>query len=259
MMNPKSDNPLDALRREIDTIDDAIVDLLVRRFAATAQVRAVKSQDGSLASSPFRPAREASMLRRLLARGGTGLPPDLVVRLWRVILSTSTQSQASIVLHLDKALGEDTNARVAIAQNFPGMEVRLHSEVAGALEGVGGSPGDLAILPTKSGWADPFCAGNAAGATVIGTLPLTGHGGLPPLLVFGHAEAQSSGDDETLVVSSAAPVVPSSLWQAQSGAWVLTSLPGFLDSGDAVLRGVLSTVPGARLAGRYPRSIKVSS
>lgn len=257
MINPQPDNPLDALRREIDIIDDAIVDLLVRRFAATAKVRATKSKDGSIASSPFRPAREATMLRRLLARSGTSLPPGLVVRLWRVILSTSTQSQAPIVLHVDKALGEDMTARIAIAQNFPGMEVRLHPDASGALEAVGTDRGDLAILFTTSGWADPFCAGGAAGATVIGVLPGDGTGGVPPLLVFGHAEPQASGDDETLIVSPAMPSDPASLWQVTSGAWSITSLPGFLEDNHAPLRDILLSTPGARIAGRYPRPIKV--
>ena len=259
MMTPSPDTPLDALRREIDIIDDAILDLLLRRFGATAKVRAAKSQDGSIAASPFRPAREASMLRRLLARGGAGLPPDLVVRLWRVILSASTQSQAPIVLHLDTALGEDIAARIAVAQNFPGMEVRLHAETAGVLQAVGQNHGDLAILSTTSGWADAFCSGSAAGATVIGSLPVTTNGGIPPLLVFGHAEPQASGDDETLIVSPSALSGLTPVWQAPSGAWSLTSLPGFLDEDDKSLRDVLSALPGARVAGRYPRPIKVSS
>ena len=58
------DNALDAIRREIDVIDDQVLDLLERRFAATRRVKATKASDGSIASSPFRPAREAAMLRR---------------------------------------------------------------------------------------------------------------------------------------------------------------------------------------------------
>lgn len=257
MINPKPDNPLDALRREIDIIDDAIVDLLVRRFTATAKVRAAKSQDGSIAASPFRPAREASMLRRLLARGGTSLPPDLVVRLWRVILSTSTQSQAAIVIHMDEVLGNDISGRIAIGQTFPGMDVRIHPGTAHVMQAIGNSHGDLAILSTNSDWADAFTGAGAGGATVIGTLPVTGVGGVPPLLVFGHAEAQASGDDETLIVSQAGLAGLPPLWQAQSGAWVLTSLPGFLDGDTSQLQDVLAANPGARIAGRYPRPIKV--
>ncbi len=257
MINPKPDNPLEALRREIDIIDDAIIDLLLRRFAATAKVRAAKAQDGSIASSPFRPAREATMLRRLLARAGAGLPPDLVVRLWRVILSTSTQSQAPIILHMDKSLGEDMTTRIAVAQNFPGMEVRLHPDAGGALQAIGEAHGDLTILSTTSEWVDAFRAGRAGGATVIGSMPVAAMGGAHPLLVFGHAEAQASGDDETLIVSPAKVSGLSPLWQAQSGAWFLTSLPGFLDDDNQQLRHVWSALPGGRVAGRYPRPIKV--
>jgi chorismate mutase len=257
MINPKPDHPLDALRREIDIIDDAMVDLLLRRFAATAKVRAAKSQDGSIASSPFRPAREATMLRRLLARAGTGVPPDLVVRLWRVILSASTQSQARITLHVDRALGEDIPSRVVIAENFPGMEVRLHSDMGDAFLAVGQTHGDLAILSTTSGWAEPFAAGAAGGATVIGRLPVTGTDGAPPFLVFGHAEPQPSGDDETLIVGHPAQSGLSHLWQAQSGTWSLTSLPGFLEEDSQQLRHIRSAFPGIRIAGRYPRPLKV--
>lgn len=85
------ENTLDAIRREIDSIDDQILDLLERRFAATGRVKATKAGDGSIASSPLRPAREAAMLRRLIGKRGGAVSPELLVRLWRVILSASTQ------------------------------------------------------------------------------------------------------------------------------------------------------------------------
>lgn len=87
MTAPSPDTTLDAIRREIDAIDDQLLDLLERRFSATRRVKATKAGDGSITSSPFRPAREAVMLRRLLARAGAALPPDVLIRLWRVILS----------------------------------------------------------------------------------------------------------------------------------------------------------------------------
>ena len=37
------DKSLDAIRREIDSIDDQILGLLMRRFAATARVKASKA------------------------------------------------------------------------------------------------------------------------------------------------------------------------------------------------------------------------
>ena len=56
---------LDALRREIDTVDDTLHDLLTQRAALVAEIGALKSSERT---TIFRPAREALLLRRLLAR-----------------------------------------------------------------------------------------------------------------------------------------------------------------------------------------------
>jgi len=252
------DTTLDAIRREIDLIDDEILALLVRRFAATGRVKATKASDGSIASSPFRPAREAAMLRRLIGQAGEAVSPELLVRLWRVILSASTQSQAPITLHLDKAVGGDMAYRLLIGQHFCAMGTEVHATARAALDALGTRRGDLAIVATASDWARGFCQAPPAGARVIGTLPVLSSGGQPQLLVFGHAEPQASGDDETLIVSSAPSAsLPAALWQAEAGDCTLISLPGFLGAEDPFLREILPRLPGARIVGRYPRPIKV--
>jgi chorismate mutase/prephenate dehydratase len=251
---------LDAIRREIDSIDDQILDLLERRFAATGRVKATKASDGSIASSPLRPAREAAMLRRLIARRGKAVSPEILVRLWRVILSASTQSQAPVTLHLDEAPGHDLALRLLISQHFCGMAVEVHKSPLRALEVLRGRQGDLAVIATGSDWGQGFFLAEPGSPKVIGTLPVIAGGSRPPLLVFGYAEPQNSGDDETLVLSfGPAPQLPLALWQASSGAFTLTSLPGFLDGEDPVLRELISRLPGACIAGRYPRPIKVST
>lgn len=248
------DKSLDAIRREIDSIDDQILGLLMRRFAATARVKASKAEDGSIAASPFRPAREAKIMQRLLAQGGAAVPPDVLVRLWRVILSASTQSQAQVTLHMDAALGRDLGTRLLVGQHFCGMEVALHEGPATALATLEGRHGDLAIIATSSGWAEHFSRAGDGGPTVIGTLPVLGEGTAPQLLIFGHAEPQPSGDDETLFLSPApGAAVPGALWQAACGGFTLSALPGFLEAGDPLLQ----RQPGALLAGRCPRPIKV--
>lgn len=248
------DNALDAIRREIDSIDGQILELLIKRFAATDRVRATKAQDGSIAASPFRPAREAQMLRRLAREAGAALPPDVLVRLWRVILSASIQSQAPVTLHLDATLGQDLATRILIAQHFCGMAVKLHRSPSAALDALASARGDLALIAPSSDWSP-----SGGDAQVIGTLPVLGSGGAPQLLIFGHAEPQPSGDDETLLVlDGSAANLPASLWQARSGTRLVAALPGFLADKDPQLAPLLLLEPTTRIAGRYPRPIKVS-
>jgi chorismate mutase len=67
---------IDDLRREIDAIDDAMHDLVVRRGAAGIRARAA---DGAAA---IHPAREAAVLRRLLRRHRGPFPGHALVRIW---------------------------------------------------------------------------------------------------------------------------------------------------------------------------------
>ena len=62
-------NGLAALRAELDGIDDAMHDLLMRRAACVEEV----ARSGK--RSALRPGREASIIRRLLARHQGALPP----------------------------------------------------------------------------------------------------------------------------------------------------------------------------------------
>ncbi|MCA3554276.1 chorismate mutase [Aestuariivirga sp.] len=243
---------LDAIRREIDWIDGQILRLLVQRTAASARVKATKAHDGSIASSPFRPAREAAMMRRLIEVAGSALNPELLVRLWRVILSASIQSQAPVTLHLDWVLGQDLAMRLMVAQHFCDMAVEIHNNPSRALDAVGRAQGDLALIAPDADWAAGFASGAAGSAQVTATLPVFATGGQPQLLVFGHAAPQPSGDDETLLLLPCEKVtVAGALWQAHSGAATLASLAGFLDHAPPLH-------PGARIVGRYPRPLKVS-
>lgn len=77
------DSPsLDALRRDIDRLDDRIHDLLMERVSLAERIAAAKSQDGIL----LRPGREALVLRRLIGRHAGPFPIVALVRIWREIM-----------------------------------------------------------------------------------------------------------------------------------------------------------------------------
>lgn len=250
MTSQVPDISLEAIRRNIDAIDDGLLDLMIRRLAATAQVRSSKAVDGSLNASPFRPAREAQMLRRLVAEGQGRIDPQFVVRLWRVILSSSIQEQAPVCLHLDHAISEDVEVRAELAAHFCGFRIVSHQGIAGSVAALAASLVDLAIVKTGSAWADAM----SGGAVVIGALPVLKQGDIPRLLILGHAAMAPSGDDETILLSNAPLALNEAKpprWQLRSGAWHVTCLAGF----DTPHH---SPGPNIRVAGRYPAPIEVS-
>lgn len=82
---------LDDLRREIDEIDDALHDLLMRRTEVVLKIGAAKQKGRPF----FRPGREAAILRRLAARHAGAFPMAALLRMWREMVSALTRVQGA--------------------------------------------------------------------------------------------------------------------------------------------------------------------
>jgi chorismate mutase len=265
-MNNSSANggpALEALRQELDGLDDGLLDLLGKRFALTEQVKAIKQVSGKLAQSPLRPAREDKILRRLVARAAeSGLDPGFVVKVWRAVLSESSRRQATITIHVPKKLSASIGQRLRIRDHFGAMAVEDWKDEAQALMQVNTAPGDLCIVETESQWTAPMIAGQSGAARVIATLPVIQDGPIPKLLVIGHAPAEATGHDETLLITQGnlprdfaiAPV-----WQVKLGPFRVSALAGFFSEHESPLVGLArSNISlGLMLAGRYPSAIEV--
>ncbi|MBT4740587.1 MAG: chorismate mutase, partial [Rhodospirillaceae bacterium] len=83
-------NNLDDLRAEIDTIDESLHDLIMRRAEVVARVKDAKQDAGG---GIFRPGREAEVLRRLVGRHNGALPSAVIVRIWRELISAFVSMQ----------------------------------------------------------------------------------------------------------------------------------------------------------------------
>jgi chorismate mutase len=255
---------LDRIRGEIDAIDDAMLALLARRFAAVEEVKRIKSANGAIAQSPIRPAREAAILRRLVQAKPDSIPAELRVRLWRAIISASTLVQAPVHIHVGTGLFDSVPARLMLHDHFGATPIAGHPGEAQALAALAGHPGDVAVVAVDSPWLDPYLDGRGAQARVIAALPQVASGAIPRLLVFGSAAPEPTGDDETLLVTSGQlprDFAPVPLWQMPLGNRHLASLPGFLSETSLPLIGLVrSNVPLAlTVLGRYPSPIEVRS
>ncbi len=139
---------LDALRAEIDRIDASMHALLMERGEIIGELIKVKRTQESGAA--FRPAREASMMRRLVERHRGILPLDTVESIWRVIIATFTYVQAPYAVHADFSAG-DALVRDSARFHF-GFTVPLspHLGASAVVAAVAQSKGDLGLVPASN-------------------------------------------------------------------------------------------------------------
>lgn len=249
---------LEAIRRDIDAIDDGLLTLLERRFAASERVKLAKSKTARPTGSPFRPAREAAIMRRLLARAQGRIPSDVLVRLWRLILTASSQSQANVTIHLSKKLASSTAARLAIRDHFGNLPIEEYRDEAQALLQLDPGSADICIVEPASPWVEPLLAATGSRPKVTGVLPaLIDKAEVPRLLVIGHSPAEATGDDHTILITSGRlprDFAPHPAWEVKSGDHRLSCVPGFLSEHESPLVGLTRSNPQLNLiiAGHYP-------
>lgn len=194
------------LRREIDEIDDAVQDLLVRRTDVVAQMRKAKSRESGI---PLRPGREQAVLRRLVARHSGAFPKSALVRIWREIMSASVGLQERLTLAVcvpanDPGYGE--LARAQYGAFTPTINLKSAGDVIAA---VADKRANIGVVPAPhiddpDPWWRLYMSSGVTLPPVVARLPVTGlaSGPEPDLaaMAVAFAEAEESGNDRTLLI-----------------------------------------------------------
>ncbi len=144
-----SANGLAALRAELDAIDDTMHDLLIRR------ARVVEAVARSGKRSALRPGREASIIRRLLARHQGALPPQALYRIWRELLAATTGMQDGFALAVYDPDPGAAYTQLAREQYGALTPLRAHHSPSQAIGELSGGTASVAVLPLPSeteGW-----------------------------------------------------------------------------------------------------------
>lgn len=224
---PGGTRTLEEVRREIDSIDDSIHDLLMRRHRASQEVSAEKSRIAQAAGeadrgsvSPIRPAREAQLLRRLAARHDNGPPLNVVLRVWREIIAASTLVQGALSVCVYPGSANELvywdMARFYYGSATP---MTMVDSPAAALRKVFSDRTAVAILPAPDnleptdpsyGWWTQLMNVTTDAPRIVARLPfLAGAQKFGPAgevntsaLAIAHAPLEPSGDDVTLVAVS---------------------------------------------------------
>lgn len=199
---------LDSLRREIDEIDDALHDLIVRRTKAVEGVRDLKRGQ----KIKIRPAREAQILHRLVARHKGPFPKRELVRIWRelIVATLSFEGPFSVAVHMP----EPGSGYWDLARDQYGSFTPMtgHTSARRVIEAVRSQEATVGIvpLPTQDD-ADPWwpylATSSPDAPRVIARLPFAGPGNgrdadLSGLVICPLA-VETTGRDRTLVAIEA--------------------------------------------------------
>jgi chorismate mutase-like protein len=211
---------LGALRDEIDSVDSQLHDLLMRRTELAVKVGEVKAKVQPLGGTPadgskfIRPAREALILRRLVARHDGKLPRAVIVRMWREMISALLQVEGPFVVAVQAPKGD--TALWDLARDHYGSRVKITplADIKAVLAAVNKGKATVGILPMPAAgertpwWPAldhaPSSSGGGKTPHVMGRLPFGEIGNVrdpkAQAMVIGRAPNEPTGEDRTWVV-----------------------------------------------------------
>jgi len=205
MLSAQSD--LEELRRRLDAIDDRLQDLLIERLEIVSRVAAEK-RGGSVPSHV--PAREAQIIRRLVARQGNAFPAGPLVRIWRELLGATTRAQGPFAIGVyapHDAPGICDLARDHYGSHAP---MTVYQTTLQVIRAVSDRRVAVGVLPMpQDGDSDPWWVSllspDADKPRVIGRLPFGPRGNARATsgdaLTIGYGPQQRSDADRTLLAT----------------------------------------------------------
>ena len=295
MAEKGADSPraLADVRREIDAIDDAIHDLLMKRTELVVDVANAKARDASAAGEgsfiAFRPGREAEVLRRLAGRHEGRLPLRVVFRLWREVISAMTRIQGPFRVEVYGGASADAIAYWDLARNYYGSitEMTRHENPRDLTRRVSQDRSSIGILPWPGNYPGgdwwTALAGRGIPLRIVTQLPFARFGNEPGevgALVVAQAEFEPTGDDTSLIALSATgSVSEAKLGQLLSAAGFeaerlsvavtqdgeprhlsLYAVPGYVEADDARLNELISEpVEDVYLLGGFANPVRRDS
>ncbi len=208
---PPVPSTLEELRRRLDQIDNKLHDLLIERAEVVSRVRESKKLSRNL--SPFQPAREALIIRRLAGRHRGPLPVATVVRIWREMLSAALRLQTEFAVAVFAP--PELPGFWDLARDHYGSHTPMSAlgSIGQVIRAVAEGSAAVGVLPMpQEGDPDPWwrhlLSNDQNVPRVIARLPFGGRGnardGAADALAIGRFPEQPTGEDRTLFVAETA-------------------------------------------------------
>jgi len=225
---------LEELRREIDTLDDQIHDLVMRRAEVVGQIGRLKERAGVVARVAHRPGREALLIRRLIARHRGAFPKTALARIYREVLGATTRVQGRFAVAVYRS--EDRPGYWDLARDHYGSWTPLSafSSPAQVIAQVSRGEAAIGVLPLPRDddeelWWPRLLAGDGEAPRIVARLPFAGYGsprggGDIEALAIAAEEPDESGDDRSLIVlAGEAEISRARLYEALDAAGLAPS------------------------------------
>jgi len=237
---------IETVRREIDRVDNALLDLIAQRLELSGQVRQAKG-----GMRVWRPSREDSHVRQLATRA-KATQASLVSTIWAELMSASLAAQGPMRLHV--ALEGDALSNWSLVRDRFGaaLNVRTYPTTSAALAACHAEDEGVAVLPSPTpppngmiNWWTALGPGGAMeGLHILAGLPRTGQRDWPRAVAVADVVLTPSGADQTLVcVKDEGDVPDGAILRAQSGTFRLYSLDGFHVIDPSATQRVIGCLP----------------
>lgn len=201
---PPPADPLEQIRREIDGIDATLLTLFAQRLQLADKLASTKQ--GGL---PIRPGREVALVRRLIAEAPAPLERELVLELWRALISASVRRQRVVDVVVGGGRGDPTRL-FDIARRHFGTRTRIQhlGEPQAALQKAAENPLDVVAVtpwpaaPGVGSWWPALSERRFHNLRLIAGLPLLGPAEEPPeACVFAATDTEPAGKDVSLLIA----------------------------------------------------------
>src|SRR5215470_8947181 len=176
--SPPSDvnDALETIRGEIDGVDSALLSLVAQRLQLADRLAAAKAPQPGL---PIRPGREIALLRRLVEAAPAPLERDLVIEVWRALMSAMLRRQRAIDVVVGGGRGDPARLFDVARRHF-GAQTRIKDvgEPQIALQKVVENPGTVVAVtgwpaaPSTGAWWPALSERRFYDLHLIASLPL---------------------------------------------------------------------------------------
>lgn len=207
---PMQNTTIQDLRAQIDAVDDQMHDLLMQRAGLVEQIGRLKAQQPETVSGfALRPRREAEIMRRLWRRHKGNLDKDVMIRIWREIISACTNLQSPVTVAVfmpERGMGNLEIAHDYFGAYTPMLPCRSVSLV---LKELTQGEANVAILSLNDDkqtcWWYALAQEYKRSVNVFLKLPLTGpgHGRGDGRCAYALSKLpfETTGEDRTLLVA----------------------------------------------------------